>query len=205
HRPRAARGSHAAERRIGSRVDRKEEAGAVQLAIELLARDSGLHAAIQVLAIYLQDAIHLAEVDADPAAHRGNVALERGADAIRDDRSPARGTQPYDFGDLFCGMREHDGVRRKRRVIGLVLAVPIADRSGCGHTIAETRCEIGHQTIDHVLSLHASSSPRIPARWSFRTLPFLGQTHALWRPVCHVTLSPSSSDHRKTSHAPITS
>ena len=77
-------------RRVGARVDREEQAGALDLFVELLARDARLHGHRQVLGVDRQHLVHAADVDADAALHRQQMAFERGADAERE--SPARRT-----------------------------------------------------------------------------------------------------------------
>jgi hypothetical protein len=49
-----ARGRHAAEAGVGARVDREEQALVADLAVELLARDAGLHGDRQVLGVDAQ-------------------------------------------------------------------------------------------------------------------------------------------------------
>ena len=55
----AGRG-HAAERGVGAGVDREEEAGVAQVGVQLLAGDAGLDAAVEVLGVDLEDAVHAA-------------------------------------------------------------------------------------------------------------------------------------------------
>ena len=93
---RRARRGHAADRRVGARVDREEQAGALQLGVELLAGDAGLHAAVEVVDVDLEHAVHPRQVDADAAVERRDVAFERRADAERDHRHARRVAQPDD-------------------------------------------------------------------------------------------------------------
>lgn len=98
-------GHHAADRRVGAGIDREEEAGAGQLAVEVLARDAGRHRGRQVLGADRQHAVHSGQVDADSAPHRQQVALDRGADAERDDRHALGGAQLHDLRDFLRGLR----------------------------------------------------------------------------------------------------
>ena len=45
---RRARRRHAADRRVGAGIDREEQAGALELGVQLLARDARLHAAVEI-------------------------------------------------------------------------------------------------------------------------------------------------------------
>ena len=108
---RRARRRHAADRRVGARIDREEEARALELGVELLARDARLHAAVEVLGVDLEHAVHLRQVDADAAVQRGDVAFERRADAERDHRHARRVAQAHDRRDLLVACA---GTRRRR-------------------------------------------------------------------------------------------
>ena len=110
-------------------IDREEEAGALELGVELLARDARLHAAVEVLGVDLEHAVHLRQVDADAAVERGDVAFERRADAERDHRHARRVAQPDDRGDFVVGVREHDDVGQRRVGEALAVAVLFADRA----------------------------------------------------------------------------
>ena len=50
---RGARRRHAADRRVGAGIDREKQPGALELGVELLARDARLHAAIEVGVVHL--------------------------------------------------------------------------------------------------------------------------------------------------------
>ena len=108
---RSAGRRHAADRGVRARIDRKEKAGALELGVELLARNARLHAAIEILGVDFEHAIHLRQVDADAAVQRRNVTLERRADAERDDRDARRMTQAHDRRHLLVRTRE---TRRRR-------------------------------------------------------------------------------------------
>ena len=62
-----ARRRHAAERGVGARIDRKEQALVAQIFVELLARDAGLDHAVEILGMNGEHAVHVAEVDRDAA------------------------------------------------------------------------------------------------------------------------------------------
>jgi hypothetical protein len=64
--------------------------------VELLVRHPGLDHAIKVLGIDRDYALHVAQIDAHPAERRVDVALERGAGAIGDDRDPVAGADLHD-------------------------------------------------------------------------------------------------------------
>ena len=110
-------------------IDREEEARALELRVELLAQHARLHAAVEILGVDLQHAVHLRQVDAHAAVERGDVALERGADAERDDRHPRRMAQAHDRRDLLVGVREDDDVGQPGVGQPLAVAVLVADRA----------------------------------------------------------------------------
>ena len=56
---------------------------------------------------------------------------------------PARGADLDDPADLLGRAREGDRIGRGARMVGLVLAVALADRLRGGQPIAEDRAEIG--------------------------------------------------------------
>ena len=64
----------------------KEEAGVVQIVVELLAGDAGLDDAIEVLGVDGENLVHPRAVERHAAVRRVDMALERGADAERNDR-----------------------------------------------------------------------------------------------------------------------
>src|SRR5262249_36586801 len=72
---------HAAYRVICAGVDGKEEAAALELRIELLARHTGLDATVEILGVDFEHSVHLREVETYAAEKRRNVTFERGAHA----------------------------------------------------------------------------------------------------------------------------
>ena len=78
---RGARRRHAAERGVGAGIDRKKQAAVAQMLVERLARHAGLDDAIEVLGVHREHAVHVAEVEADAAAWRVDLAFQRGAGA----------------------------------------------------------------------------------------------------------------------------
>ncbi len=84
---------HAADRSVGAGIDREEEAGVVQVVVELLAGDAGLDHAVEVLGVDGEHRVHPRAVERDPAVRRIDMALERGADAERDDRRVVPGAE----------------------------------------------------------------------------------------------------------------
>ena len=101
----------------------------LQLGVELLARDARLHAAVEILAVDLEHAVHPRQIDAHAAVQRRDVALERGADAERDHRHARRVAQPHDRGDLLVRLRKHDDVRQRRVGQAFAVTVLLAHRS----------------------------------------------------------------------------
>ena len=94
---RAARRRHAAERGVGAGIDGKEQALVAQVLVERLAGDAGLDHAIEILGVHGQHLVHVAEIDRYAAERRVDVALERGADAERDDRHAVGRADAHDL------------------------------------------------------------------------------------------------------------
>ena len=107
----AGRG-HAAKGGVGARVDREEEAGVVQIVVELLAGDAGLDDAVEVLGVDGQDLVHARAVERHAAVRRVDVAFERGADAERHDRRVVAGANVHEVDHVVAGLGEYDRVRR---------------------------------------------------------------------------------------------
>ena len=145
-----ARGRHPADRRVRARVDREEEAGALQVGVELLARHARLHAAVEVLGVHLEHAVHPRGVERHAAVDRGDVALERGADAEGDDRHAGGRAGADDVGHLLVRLREHDEVRRGEVGEALAAAVLVADRRVDDRALAVAARQLGDETGDDV-------------------------------------------------------
>jgi len=62
-------GGHAAERGIGAGIDREHQAMLFEFAVELHARDASFDAAVEVVGVDFQDAVHARHVERDAAAH----------------------------------------------------------------------------------------------------------------------------------------
>ncbi len=86
HRPGRAGRDHPADRRVGARIDREEDALGTQAGVERATRDAGADGHVEIVERRPPDRVHLAHVDADPAGERRHVSLERGAGAERDQR-----------------------------------------------------------------------------------------------------------------------
>lgn len=104
-------------------IDREEQADVAQMLVELLAPHAGLDGAVEILGIDRQDHVHLRHVDADPAAHRGDIALDRGAGAEGDDRHLRLDAEPDDLDHLLGAARKGDRVRQHCGEMGLAAAV----------------------------------------------------------------------------------
>ena len=107
------------------------------MAVELVAGDAGLHQAVQVLGVDLEDLVHLHQIEGHAALQRRDVPFERGPGAIGDHRHPMRRARLHDRAHLLGGARERDRIRRRAGVIGLILAVLLADRDRRGQPVAE--------------------------------------------------------------------
>ncbi len=108
--------AHAADRALAAGIDREEQALVAQMLVQELAGDAGLDAAIHVGLVDLEDPGHARKVEADAAAHRRDMALERGAGAERHHRHAGRvaeGEQPRGFLGV---LDEGDGVGQGARL-----------------------------------------------------------------------------------------
>mmetsp|Transcript_6667 Transcript_6667/g.27788 ORF Transcript_6667/g.27788 Transcript_6667/m.27788 type:complete len:431 (+) Transcript_6667:1468-2760(+) len=130
HRIRAAgaRGGHAAERRIGTGVDREEQALVLQRLVELLAGHARLHGHGEVIGVDAQHLGHARHIQADATAHGQQVPFQRRARAKRDDRHAVPGAQRDDLRHLALALREHDGLRRRHIEDGFIAAMLFAHR-----------------------------------------------------------------------------
>ena len=71
-----AGGAHAADAGVSTRVDWKKQPGVANLVVELHARHAGLHRDRQVFGLDRDDCVHAAQVQADAALHRQQVAFQ---------------------------------------------------------------------------------------------------------------------------------
>ena len=145
----AGRG-HAAERSVGARIDREEEPAVAQVLVELLAGDAGLDDAIEIVGVDGENIVHAREVERDAAMGRVDMALERRADAERNDRRVVPGAELDEVDHVLLVLGEHHRVRRLVLEPGQRVAVRLADRLGGGEAVAETGGEIGIERGDRV-------------------------------------------------------
>ena len=81
---------------------------------------------------------------------RVDMALERRADAERNNRRVVPGAELHEVDHVVLGFGEHDRVRRLVFEPGQRVPVRLADRLGRGEAIAEARGEIGVERGDRV-------------------------------------------------------
>ena len=96
--------------------------------VQLQARDAGFDRRVEIVDADAQHVVHLAQIDRDAAVDRVDVAFERRAGAERDDRHAMGRADRHDRGDLVRRVREADDVGQRGEVVGLAVAVMIADR-----------------------------------------------------------------------------
>jgi hypothetical protein len=159
-RARCARGRHAAERRIRSRVDRKREPRVSQRLLQLQPRHARFDGRVEILDAHAQDPVHAAEVDRDAAAHGVNMALEGGAGAEGHDGDAMARTDSQDRGDFVGRRRKADDVGRCGDVVGLAAAVVVAD----AHRVSGARSEQILQLDNGFLDRRCGRSCRHPAQ-----------------------------------------
>ena len=144
----AARRRHAAERRVGAGIERKEQALVAQMLVELLARDARLDHAIEVLRVHRQHLVHVAEIHRHAAKGRVDVALERGAGAEGNDRNAMCGADAHDRLDVRGRLRKHHRVGRLVFDPGGRVGVLLAHRLRGHEPVAELRRQRGDDCVD---------------------------------------------------------
>jgi len=149
--PRGARGRHAADGSVGAGVDREEQARGLEGFVQLLAGDAGLHRHRQVVGVDRQHLVHPVDVDADAAAHREQVALDRRAGAAGDHRGGVLPAQPHRVRDVLRVLREHHARRRRHRERRLVAAMLLAHGQRGGKALAEAGPQRFQQDWGHGL------------------------------------------------------
>ncbi len=142
-----ARRRHAAQGGVGARVYREEQAGVLDVFVELLARDAGLHHRVEVLLVHREHLVHLRQVDRDAAFHREDVPLERGTDAERNHRHAMALANVHYVAHFLGCLYKHDCIGQRVREVGLVLAVVLAHCGRGRDAIAEQRLQLRHHRL----------------------------------------------------------
>ena len=88
------------------------------------------------------------QVERDAAVRRVDMALERRADAERNDRRVVTGAELHEVDHVVAGLGEHHRVRRLDLEPGQGVPVRLANRLGGGEAIAEAGGEIGIERGD---------------------------------------------------------
>ena len=120
-----------------------------------------------------EHAIHVAEIEADAAKGRVDLAFERGAGAEGDHRYALCRAQPHDLLHLFGGLRKDHRIRRLVADPSQRIAVLLAHRLRGDEAIAEAMAASAAMTVSTALRSRLSSS-----RASVNTI-----AAALWRKV----------------------
>ena len=120
--------------------------------VQRLARDARLNGAIQILRADTQNAVHLRQIDRNPALQRAQLPLKRGARAKRDHRHARRMALAQDRGDLLGAVDMDHGVGRSRLVPCLAAAMLVAQRLRGGKTRSEFGRKGGEQCGGHASS-----------------------------------------------------
>ena len=127
-----ARGRHAAQRGIGTGVDREKQAGGLDRLIELLARHAGLHRHRQVFGVDGQHLVHAAHIDADAALHRQQMAFERRTDTKRNHRHLELRSQLHGIRHILRAFGKDHGGGRWHAEGRFVPAMLLAHHQGSG-------------------------------------------------------------------------
>ena len=83
--------------------------------VQRLAGDAGLDHAIKVFGMNFENPVHVAQVDADAAGRRVDLALQRGAGAEGDHGNAVFGADPHHVLDVGGFLRHHHRIGRLRR------------------------------------------------------------------------------------------
>ena len=110
--------------------------------VELLARDTGLDAAIQILGVDLQHPVHAHHVDGNATLDGLHLAFQGRAGAEGNDRDTGGRAQLDDFRDFFRRFGETDGGGRFGRMPALVLAVGVTDCLGDADALPQKRLKV---------------------------------------------------------------
>jgi len=129
----------AAERGVGSRIDREKHALIAQMLVQRLAGDAGLDHAVEIVGMDFQHAVHVMEINADAAGGRIDVALERGAGAVGNHGHAMISADPYRVLDVRCPLCHHHGIRRLWLQPGGGVGVLVAHRLRGNQAVAEPR------------------------------------------------------------------
>ena len=101
--------------------------------------------------MYSDDPLHLAEIKADAAQRRVDVAFERRARAERDDRHAMRRAQLHDVRHLLRRMWKDDCVRRLRLYPSDCVAVLLAHREARHHAACELVLKLADDAGDRAV------------------------------------------------------
>ena len=116
--------------------------------VELFSRDPRLDDAIEILGVNRNDTIHVAEIEADAAARRVDLAFQRRSGAKADDRHALIGAQAHDLLHIFGRLRKYHRIRRLIGNPGERVAVLLANRLRSDEPVADFRRERGNDAID---------------------------------------------------------
>ena len=123
----------------GAGIDREEQPGIAQMGVQLLSRNAGLDAAIHVGLADVDDAGHTRQVEGDPAAHRSDMAFERGAGTPRHHWHTLRVAESQEPGRLVGGLEERDRVGQDRWLGILAMRMMVPQRRVRGDAIGKER------------------------------------------------------------------
>ncbi|MNZ80778.1 hypothetical protein D3C78_994240 [compost metagenome] len=123
-----ARRGHTADRGIGARIDREEQAGIAQIDVEVLTRHARLHRHVKIFGIHLNDAIHPAEIDADSAVGRIDLPFKRRPRSEGNDRNLVLGASLHHGLHIIGAFGKNHAIRRLQGQIGGGVAMLLAER-----------------------------------------------------------------------------
>ncbi len=142
---RGTRCRHAAERGIGTGVDREEQAAPLERGVELQAGNPGLDRRVEIVGVHGDDPVHPGETDGQAAVNRQNLSFDRTARAVGNHRHAMTMAEGGHVGNFLRALGEQDAIRQGRLMNRLVAPVLEADRVALrkarAGSLTEQRCD----------------------------------------------------------------
>ena len=140
-----ARGGHAADGGfLGARIDGEEETHVAQIIVQFLARDAGLHDAVQIALVHGQDLAHLLEIERESPVRRIDMPFQRGPRPERNDGHAMCRGQLDDVADLLGRAWPYDRIGRLVRQPGHGVGVLAPDGLSGLYALAEALLQDGN-------------------------------------------------------------
>jgi hypothetical protein len=153
-----ARGCHAADRRVRAGVDEERQARVLERFLQCDPADPGFHLRIHVLRTHAQHTVHLPHIYRDAATHRMYITLKRSARPEWDNRQPMPRACLHDRAYFVRRPRKADQIWQARRMTAFAVAVVLAHRVRCRHSIAQNAAQLAQRGFNCRLPLGSLQS-----------------------------------------------